>query len=342
MSKPKAFKDPRGHSLRVYSDVFDSAAFAALSPHDVLAYLALLRELKGYNNGDLSLPLTRAKKCGIGHHMTLARSLRALCAVGLIAVTRKGGCTKGGQRLPNLYRLTDRECYAIPAKHLEAMKETNEWKRVATAQQGKDLIAAAESSVKASPEKLKSLGHGVTHTTSPRDLVGAKIRTPRDTWIEGLGHGVTMAKKAANPATMRVPAEFSPSPKKASHRTPRVSPLYIATPTGQTDCIHGHGSYRRLTAKPVHLFTGLLGLDRADSAKTRGVTGHTVDAGRSAVAVEDAGDSRLKQARAAQQKAIARQAARSCPKPSTVAAVDADGLTRERDEHAHDTSAWAD
>ena len=258
MSKPKAFKDPRGHSLRVYSDVFDSAAFAALSPHDVLAYLALLRELKGYNNGDLSLPLTRAKKCGIGHHMTLARSLRALCAVGLIAVTRKGGCTKGGQRLPNLYRLTDRECYAIPAKHLEAMKETNEWKRVATAQQGKDLIAAAESSVKASPEKLKSLGHGVTHTTSPRDLVGAKIRTPRDTWIEGLGHGVTMAKKAANPATMRVPAEFSPSPKKASHRTPRVSPLYIATPTGQTACIDGHGSYHRLTAKPVHLFAVLL------------------------------------------------------------------------------------
>ena len=93
MSKPKAFKDPRGHSLRVYSDVYDSAAFAALSPHDVLAYLALLRELKGYNNGDLSLPLSRAKKCGIGHHLTLARSLRALCAVGLIAVTRKGGCT---------------------------------------------------------------------------------------------------------------------------------------------------------------------------------------------------------------------------------------------------------
>lgn len=258
MSKNKPFKDPRGHSLRIYSDVFDSAAFAALSPHDVLAYLALLRELKGYNNGDLSLPLTRAKKCGIGHHMTLARSLRALCAVGLIAVTRKGGCTKGGQRLPNLYRLTDRECYAIPAKHLEAMKETHEWKRVTSAQHGLDLIAAAESAIKASPEKLKSLGHGVTDTTSPRDLVGVKTRTPRDTWNKGLGHGVTMAEKAVNLATMRVPAEFSPSPEIASHRTPRVSPLYLATPTGQTACIHGHGSYHRLTAKPVHLFTGLL------------------------------------------------------------------------------------
>jgi hypothetical protein len=258
MSKNKPFKDPRGHSLRIYSDVFDSAAFAALSPHDVRAYLALLRELKGYNNGDLSLPLTRAKKCGIAHHMTLARSLRALCAVGLIALTRKGGCTKGGQRLPNLYRLTDRECYDIPAKHLEAMKETHEWKRVTSVQHGRDLIAAAESAIKATPEKLKGPGHAVTDTTSPRVLVGAKTRTPRDTWNKEPGHAVTMAEKAANPATMRVPAEFSPSPEKASHRTPRVPPLYIATPTGQTAFIHGHGSYHRLAAKPVHLFTGLL------------------------------------------------------------------------------------
>ena len=178
--------------------------------------------------------------------------------MGLIAVTRKGGCTKGGQRLPNLYRLTDRECYAIPAKHLEAMRETNEWKRVTSAQHGKDLIAAAESAIKASPEKLKSPGHGVTDTTSPRVLVEAITRTPRDTWDKGLGHGVTMAEKAENLATMRVPAGFMPAAEKASHRTPRVSPLYIATPTGETACIHGHGSYRRLTAKPAHLFARLL------------------------------------------------------------------------------------
>lgn len=258
MSRDKSFKDPRGHSLRIYSDVFDSAAFSALSPHDVLAYLALLRELKGYNNGDLSLPLTRAKRCGIGHHLTLARSLRALCAVGLIAVTRKGGCTKGGQRLPNLYRMTDRECHAIPAKHLEAMKETHEWKRVTSVQEGRALIAAAEAAVKAAPGKLKSLGHRLTTTTSPRVLVGAKTRTPRDTWSAGPGHGVTMAETVANPATMRVPAGFSPSPQKPSHRTPRVSPLYIATPRGQIGGMDGHGSYRRLTAKPAHLFTGLL------------------------------------------------------------------------------------
>lgn len=255
MSKNKPFKDPRGHSLRIYADVYESASFAALSPHDVLAYLALLRELKGYNNGDLSLPLTRAKKCGIRHHMTLARSLRALCAVGLIAVTRKGGCTKGGQRLPNLYRLTDRECYAIPAKFLEAMKATDDWKRVTSAQQGLDLIAAAESAVKATLKKKKPPGRPVTRTTASGVLVKAETTASDDTWSEGLGHSVTMAKKAVNLAIMRVPAEFALPSEKASHRAPHVSPLYLTTPKGPTACIEGQGNYRRLRAKPAHLFT---------------------------------------------------------------------------------------
>lgn len=258
MSRAKTQRDPRGHSLRVYSDVYDSPAFAALSPHDVLAYLALLRELMGYNNGDLSLPLSRAKRCGIGHHLTLARSLRALCAVGLVAVTRRGGCTKGGQRLPTLYRVTDRECYAIPAKQLEAIPATNEWKRVTSAEHGTDLIAAAEAAAKNDPQEKKSLGHAVTHTTSSRVLVKPKTRTPRDTWRNGLGHGVTMAEKAENLASMRVPAWFCPDDEKASHRTPRVPPLYIYQSKGLNDCADEHGSSQRLTTKPAHIFCGLV------------------------------------------------------------------------------------
>jgi hypothetical protein len=260
MSRIKPQRDPRGHSLRIYSDVYDSPAFVVLSPHDVLAYLAMLRELKGYNNGDLSLPLSRAKKCGISHHLTLARSLRALCAVGLVAVTRKGGCTKGGQRLPNLYRMTDRECYAIPAKHLEAMPESNEWKRVTSVKLGLELIAASEAAIKTKTglKEKKALGHGVTATMSPRVLVKAKTRTPRDTWNAGLGHAVTMAEKAANPEPMRATAEFFVSGEKAGHGTPHIPPLYLYQSKGQTDCIHGHGSYQRLTAKPAHLLTRLM------------------------------------------------------------------------------------
>lgn len=85
MAKNQPNTDPRGHSLRIYKEIYVSAAFKSLSPVDVMVYLALLAELKQYNNGDLSLPLTRAKQCGIRHHITLARSLRALCAVGLVS-----------------------------------------------------------------------------------------------------------------------------------------------------------------------------------------------------------------------------------------------------------------
>lgn len=153
MLKTKFKGDPRGHSIRIYDEIFDSHAFNALSAHDKVAYLALLRELRGYNNGDLSLPLTRAKKCGIHHHVTLAKSLRALCAVGLIAKTRQGGCTRGGQRLPNLYRVTDCECHETPKKFIEAMRATNDWKMITSLDEALEKISEAEKMVKRKIEK---------------------------------------------------------------------------------------------------------------------------------------------------------------------------------------------
>lgn len=258
MAKEKPRTDPRGHSLRIYDEIYDSAAFASLSPHDVLAYLALLRELKQHNNGDLSLPLTRAKKCGISHSKTLARSLRALCAVGLLAVTRDGGCTLGGQRLAKLYRVTDRDCYDIPKKFIEGKSASNEWKRVTSVQQGIDLIEAAERAVKEKTEKLKNLGHAAQVTRAPRDVVNAITRAPGDLWNDGLGHEVIMAKNAAKPLSIRVPEVFFPIHKKIGHRAPRMPPLYFANPGGCCVPSDGHAIYRRLTAKPVGLFTNLI------------------------------------------------------------------------------------
>jgi predicted transcriptional regulator len=332
-SGAKPPRDPRGHNLRIYADLYDSPAFRCLSPHDVMAYLALLRELKGFNNGDLSLPLSRAKSCGISHHLTLARSLRALCAVGLIAITRKGGCTKGGQRLANLYRVTDRECYEIPAKHLTAMKNTDEWKAIASIEHGHSLIAAAEEAAKATHEK-KSLGHGVTATRTPRDVVRPKTRTPRDTWTERLGHGVTMDEKAANPSPARVSACFSPSPEKASHRTPHVPPIYIATPSGEMSTTQDHGN----DDGGITVMTGgndqkaietLAALWAAVGCRSNWMTPTKAE--------------RMRRARDAQQRAIDRHHAKpAATAPSGAVHVDHDGLTRERDEHAHDLAAWAD
>lgn len=227
-SKSKPFKDPRGHSLRIYDEVLDSAAFTALSPHDVLAYLALLRDLKGSNNGDLSLPQSRAKRYGIGHHITLARSLRALCAVGLIAVTRKGGANKGGQRLVTLYRITDRECYEIRDK-VEAMPATNEWRKVQSVEQGKKLIADFEAT-NSRASKLKSLRHPVTCTTTPRDVILASTTTSGDIKGETTRHAVTYGKTSANPTLAMVSGTFRTMNECNNHTSPTRPPLYLCHP----------------------------------------------------------------------------------------------------------------
>ena len=124
-------------------------------------------------------------------------------------------------------------------------------------QQGHKLIQDAELTVKATQEK-KALGHAVTTIRTPRDVVGPLITTPRDTWNAGLGHGVTMVKKALKPVSVRAAAEFLPSGEKAIHRTPHVPPLYDYQSIGQTTCITEHGSYQRLTKKPSGLFTNLI------------------------------------------------------------------------------------
>jgi hypothetical protein len=258
MSNKTKFVDPRGHSLRIYDDIFDSPAYGALSPHDKVAYTALLRDLRATNNGDLSLTLTRAKKCGVGHHITLARSLRALCAVGLVAITRKGGCRKGGERLPTLYRVTDRECYEIPAKGLDYCKATNEWKAVTSITQGEALIQAAEVKAKSSYAEKNNVGHEMTDTLSRGVPVIEKTTSPRVLSTPLPCHGVSLPEKGANPIAMRDSGGFPGLSEIAGHRSPRVPPLYIATPTANHCQFEGMGRYTRMTRPTGKFFSNLI------------------------------------------------------------------------------------
>lgn len=180
----KAPADPRGGHLRLYWDVFDSNAWASLGGSDQLAYLAVLRQKKSTNNGDLSLPISVARKFGIKSETTLAKSLRALCAVGLLAVTREGGSTKGGQRLPTLYRLTDYEAFEITAKHVDACKATNEWKAIRTIAMGADAIRHAEvlASTKALAKKTKTLLQNLESTTPKNEAIGSKTTSKNGVW----------------------------------------------------------------------------------------------------------------------------------------------------------------
>lgn len=247
MTKRSDFKDPRGHHIRVYSDVYDSPAFKALTPPDVMAFLSLLRDLKGTNNGDLSLTLTKARERGISHHITLARSLRALSAVGLICLTRKGGATRGGQRLPSLYAVTDIDVYEMRHKQVGARKADFAWRKVTTLEHGRSLIDQAEANAKKATSISKDQGHKLIATESPADVITPKNRTSGDRWQGRPGHAMTLGKSPENLASMRASGDFLGDADFVSHRTPDVSPIHIATPMGES----GRGSDREAVPHAV-------------------------------------------------------------------------------------------
>lgn len=209
-SKPPP--DPRGGHIRLYWELVDSNAWRCLSASDQRAYVALLRFLRSTNNGDLSLPLSVAKQHGIKSQTTLAKSLRALVAVGLLAVTRKGGCTKGGQRLPTLYRVTDQEAYCNPMKHIEASKATNDWKAMTTLGIGREAIRKADADAAAQTEAASAKKALVQKmdATGPKNGLVEPITSPKiGVWPVSPPQKMDLAdrrKQAAKPMTALVPA----------------------------------------------------------------------------------------------------------------------------------------
>jgi hypothetical protein len=187
VKRDKAPPDPRGGHVRLYNGLIDSPAWNALSATDQRAYVALRRALGKTNNGDLSLPLSRARHYRITSPATLAKALRALVAVGLIAVTRRGGCTRGGQRLPTLYRFTDEVVYEMRPKLIDAFKATDNWKLIESLAQGKAAIREAELQARTAAEKKRLL----------------QIPNDTDTGIEAVRAGTTTNDEAWRVAPLR-------------------------------------------------------------------------------------------------------------------------------------------
>ena len=70
--------------------VYDSPAFAMLSPIDIAVLLLLIRKHNGSNNGNIPLGVREvAAKCRCGK-TTAIRALQALKKSGLIALIQKG------------------------------------------------------------------------------------------------------------------------------------------------------------------------------------------------------------------------------------------------------------
>lgn len=94
-------------------------------------YVAMRRRLQSTNNGNISATLGDLKHYGVKSSATLAKGLRTLQAVGLLAMTRQGGIAFG-QKVCSLYRFTDEPVFEQPKLGIKAYPSTNEWQRFTT------------------------------------------------------------------------------------------------------------------------------------------------------------------------------------------------------------------
>lgn len=156
--------DPRGGHVRIYWDVLDSHAWHALSYVEQAVYLAMSRQLRGSNNGDIEATLGTLRHHGITSSATLAKSLRALLTVGLIAVNRQGGMSQGGKQA-TLYRFTDAPALEFKKKTgpIPASRATNEWK----AWPSRAAAVAAIEAAHAAAKRPKHRSSKQSQNTSP-------------------------------------------------------------------------------------------------------------------------------------------------------------------------------
>ena len=145
-------KDPRGGHARVYWDIIDSNAFRALSWSDKALYLILRRKLSATNNGNIEATIATLRHYGVASSATLAKSLRALSAVGLITKTRQGLVSQGRQ-MCSLYRFTDEVVYEMQKQGVPATKATNEWRQLKSLSEATAALAAAHRNAKIGPTK---------------------------------------------------------------------------------------------------------------------------------------------------------------------------------------------
>ncbi len=148
-------------------------AWRALSWAEQGLYIAMRRKLNASNNGNIEATLTTLKHSGISSSASLAKGLRALMAVGLIAKTREGHLSQG-RKVCNLFRFTDDGTYEFPKLGLKSMGATNEWKTFRTLADAQRAIKAAHAAAKTGvPRRAKNAApvQILNRTSSKTELI---------------------------------------------------------------------------------------------------------------------------------------------------------------------------
>lgn len=152
--------------IRVNLSLLNSPAYIALDRTAQALFIDMRAKLRGSNNGNVNATLSELRIRGWRSPATLAKALRQLEAVGLIAKTRKTIGVKAGSKVCNLYRFTDLDCFEFPKLEIAATKATHDYKRFTALGEARQAIASA------SPPKKKTTLQKMYRDATDSVLIG--------------------------------------------------------------------------------------------------------------------------------------------------------------------------
>lgn len=142
--------------VRIRLDVLDSPAWRVL-PHSVKAfYIDLRAKLRSCNNGNINAVLGEMKHRGWGSSATVAKALRILERMGLIAKTRQGGIASMS-RVCTLFRFTDLPTPEWPKLGIPSYPATCDYKRFESVKEARAALREASPGKKSKLQKMKLL-----------------------------------------------------------------------------------------------------------------------------------------------------------------------------------------
>jgi hypothetical protein len=131
--------------IRLDITLLNSPAYIALDACAKALLIDLRAKVNTYNNGNISAALSELKHRGWRSAVTLAKSIRQLEAVGLLAKTRQTIGVERGSKVCNLYRFTDLDVYEQSKVHVAAQSATHDYKKFESLAAARQAVATASA-----------------------------------------------------------------------------------------------------------------------------------------------------------------------------------------------------
>jgi len=192
-------QDPRGGHVRIYWDIVDSMAWKALDWSAVALYVEMRRKLQSTNNGNIEATLGTLRHSGFKSSATLAKGLRALQAVGLIAMTRQGGIAIG-RKFCSLYRFTDEAVFELPKQGIKAQPATHEWRTFTTLTDARNALRQAHQAASKGLPKNASGLQKLNRVDSDSEALSRFLDSDSEAVASSLVQKVKQSARAKTPA----------------------------------------------------------------------------------------------------------------------------------------------